>query len=104
MTRPHVLQRIETVMKHTYLLNDEESEVIYKVKCSLKEYKAASHKALTEDYGVDLRGEFCGSLAFKVVKESNLNVYDKIIEVSLEEYLALWKDVLQEYADERLND
>ena len=85
--------------KHIYLLNDEESEVIYKVNCSLKEYKAASHKALTEDYGVDLRGEFCGSLAFKVVNESNIDVYDKIVEVSLEEYLALWKDTLQEYAD-----
>lgn len=90
--------------KHIYLLNDEESDVIYKVNCSLKEYKAASHKALTEDYGVDLRGEFCGELAFKVVKESNINCYDKVVEVSLEEYLALWKDVLQKYADERKED
>lgn len=91
-------------MKHIYLLNDEESEVIYKVNCSLQEYKAASHKALTEDYGVDLRGEFCGSLAFKVVKQNDIDVYDKIVEVSLDEYLALWKDVLQEYANDRLND
>lgn len=101
-----------TVMKqYIYLLNDEESEVVYKVKCSLKEYKAVERKALTEDYGVDLRGEFCGVLAFNVLKEKELNEYvekgfydrDKIIEVSLEEYLALWKDVLQEYADDRLS-
>jgi hypothetical protein len=90
--------------KHTYLLNNEEDEVIYKVKCSLSEYKTASNKALTEDYGVDLRGEFCGELAFKVIKKSNIDVYDKIVEVSLEEYLALWKNVLQEFANNRLND
>lgn len=98
--------------KHIYLLNDEESEVIYKVNCSLKEYKAAERKALTEDYGVDLRGEFCGVLAFNVLKEKELKEYleegiydkDKIIEVSLEEYLDVWKDVLQEYADERLSE
>jgi hypothetical protein len=69
----------------------------------LEEYKAASHKALTEDYGVDLTGEFCGELAFKVVQEKNVEFYDKIVEVSLEEYLALWKDTLQEFANERKN-
>ena len=88
---------------YIYLLNDEESETIYKVNCSLKEYKAASHKALTEDYGVDLRGEFCGALAFQVVQKKNVEFYDKIVEVSLEEYLALWKDTLQEFANDRKN-
>jgi hypothetical protein len=102
---PNIFSNIKTVMnKHIYLLNDEEDEVIYKVNCSLKEYKVASNKALTEDYGVDLRGEFCGELAFKVVKKSDIDVYDKIVEVSLEEYVALWKDVMQAFANSRLND
>ena len=87
-------------MKYTYLLNNEEDDVFYKVKCSLKEYKAASNKALTEDYGVDLRATFCGQLAFKVMNAKDIDENDNVKEVTLDEYLALWHDVLLENAED----